>query len=532
MAIGVSLALSAQQSTLVELNGNWKFSKGDNMKWARPGFDDKKWDNAIVPTWDWEKGYDGYGWFRKDFLLQEKETYFFNLGQADDDCEVYFNGVLLPLYVSRKPKNDNADTSHYNQWKKYRSYYIPRKLVNAGKKNTLAIRVWDTDAEGGIRYGSVYISNTVFYNRLPVQLEGNWLKKDGSNEWLIGLYDNKVVYKSEMWEYGAITEKDGGYSITLKNNSKTEHLRITDDNGSGDYFIGADEEHMELCSLHETYKLAADTAAVKQAYLHPGRGSGKGFYRGWIKGYTSAMGNELYIQVSTPFSNSERSGTDMAETTYTQMDVTTTINSDGSFSADMGNLSGPATAYLRGMRIAATPVYLEPDKSVFQVVDPEEFKIYVTPEYYARERRTMYMGDLAMENKLQLYIDQLLNAPDNGRDVWDRFTYTAALYAGSGRVSDEMMNNVVYCIARKCKQYNDVAALRRAKIWAAKVVLSTPDSHVYNNTFNIVLQELGEHLEGLEYLVKALSIAEKDNKQDFVKAYKQSIKEYISEMLK
>src|ERR1700748_494594 len=104
MAMGVSLALSAQQSTLVELNGNWKFTRGDNMKWGRPDFDDKKWDNAIVPSWDWEPGYDGYGWFRKDFLLPEKETYFFNLGQVDDDCEVYFNGVLLPLYVSHKPK--------------------------------------------------------------------------------------------------------------------------------------------------------------------------------------------------------------------------------------------------------------------------------------------------------------------------------------------------------------------------------------------------------------------------------------------
>src|SRR5690242_16244351 len=99
MAIGLSHALLAQSNTIIELNGNWKFSKGDNMKWAKPGFNDSKWETAIIPVWDWDKDYNGYGWYRKDFLLTEKETYFFNLGQVDDDCEVYFNGELLPLYV-------------------------------------------------------------------------------------------------------------------------------------------------------------------------------------------------------------------------------------------------------------------------------------------------------------------------------------------------------------------------------------------------------------------------------------------------
>ncbi|MBN9382236.1 MAG: hypothetical protein J0H74_15815 [Chitinophagaceae bacterium] len=530
LAIGVSCALSAQKATIIELNGNWNFSRGDNMKWAKPSFNDSKWENAIIPTWDWIPGYDGYGWYRKDFLLSEKETYFFNLGQVDDDCQVYFNGELLSLYVSPKPKNDNADTSRYNQWKKYRCYYIPKKLVKPGKKNTLAIRVWDTGDQGGIRYGSIFISNTVFYNQLPLQLAGDWFKKDGSNEWYVGFYNNNVVYKGGIWEYESITTKDGGYNITLSGKGQKEYLYVRDDNGSGNYLLGPDEQHTQLCSLEKTYTTAIDTTRSKQAYYHANKGSGLAHYKGWIKNYTSALGHEVYIQINTPYTITGKYAGEMKE--YTQRDITTEVQPDGSFSVDIDDVPGPIIAYLRGLRIAATPVYLEPDKTVFQVIDPEEFKIYVTPEWYARQRRTLYMGDLAIENQLQLYTDWINTAPNAGRDVWDRLQYIASQYAAGSHVSDMEMNDVVSCIAGHYKQYNDTASLRTAKLWAAKVLQSSPDNHQFNNTFNIVLQNLGEHLEGLEYLVKALQIAEKDNKPEYVKAYKESIKEYIAEMLK
>ena len=534
LAIGFSHVLPAQTNTITELNGNWKFSKGDNMKWAKANFNDSKWDNAIIPSWDWDKDYNGYGWFRKDFLLSDKTNYFFNLGQVDDDCEVYFNGELLPLYVSPKPKNDNADTSRYSQWKKYRSYYIPKKLVNANKKNTLAIRVWDTDAEGGIRYGSIFISNTVFINQLPLQLAGNWFRQDGSNDWYVGFYNNVVLYKGGLWNYDNISVQDGIYKITLTNKEKKEQLRITDENGSGNFFIGPDESHMHLCSLREHYNSTFDTLTAKQPYHHSGisDGSGIAHYHGWIKDYTSALGHEVYIQISTPYSTFTRTTNATIQSDYTQRDITTEIMPDGSFSVDVKDLAGPSVAYLRGVRIAAVPVYLVPGKTVFQVIDPEEFKIYVTDEWYARERRTLYMGDLALENRLRLYTDWLNTTSNASKDVWERFRYTAHQYAASGNAGDVLMNEVVSCVVHHYQQFDDVATLRSAKIWAARVLQASPDSHQYNNTFNTVLQSLGEHLEGLEYLVKALQIAEKDNKPQFVQTYKESIKQYITEMLK
>jgi len=517
MAMWVVISLHAQENTMIALNGNWKFIKGDNMRWARPGFNDKSWNNAIIPTWDWDKDYNGYGWFRKNFILPARETYFFNLGQVDDNCEVYFNGELLQLYISPRPKNDNADTSVYNQWKKYRSYYIPKKLVNVNKKNTIAIRVWDKDAEGGIRYGNIFVGNTVFYNQLPIQFEGNWLKKDGSNECYAGFYNNSVVYKGTLWNYGAISNKDSTYTITITNSDKTEHLVIAYDNAGGNCFIGPDDNHLQLCSLQETYEAIAD-ASGSQGYFHPDTVSGKAHYSGLIKNYTSVMGGEALLEIRGP--------------NNLPVEKRIKLNPDGSFAVDL-DLPGPDQVYLRPPGFnAAVPAYVEPGKVTFQVVDLEEFKIYVTPEYYARERRTMYMGDLVTENKLLMYINWLHTMQVGDKAVWNRFMYIADQYATSGRVSDIEMNDVVSCIADYYNKYNDVASLKKAKIWAAKVLLSSPENHQFNSTFNTVLQDLGEHLEGLQYLVKALYIAEKDDKPEFVKDYKEKIKQYISDMLR
>ena len=50
--------------------------------------------------------------------------------------------------------------------------------------------------------------------------------------------------------------------------------------------------------------------------------------------------------------------------------------------------------------------------------------------------------------------------------------------------------------------------------------------------FNIVLENLGVRLEGLQYLVKALDIAEKDKDQEYIDAYKQQVKQYVGNMIK
>ena len=80
LTILFALNTIAQNNGNIDLNGSWKVKKGDNPQWAKRKLKTKGWDEIIVPHWDWMPQYDGYGWFRKEFVLPRKEAYFFNLG--------------------------------------------------------------------------------------------------------------------------------------------------------------------------------------------------------------------------------------------------------------------------------------------------------------------------------------------------------------------------------------------------------------------------------------------------------------------
>jgi hypothetical protein len=515
----ITLALgSYAQKTTIELNNTWKFKKGDNPKWSKTKVNTDKWDERPLPLWDWDQNYLGYGWFRKEVELPKEEVYFFNLGQVDDDCEVYFNGELLKLYVSARPGNDNADTSKWNQWKKYRSYYIPAKLVNTNKKNSIAVRVWNTlGGQGGIRYGSMFIGSTVFYNQLPVELQGNWLKTDGSNEWLIGFYNNKVAYKGKVWDYGAVKKEEDGFNISLVNGQQTETVFAKTDAAAGTSFIGTNSKNVQLYSLGETSKPITGEGKV-QNYTQTDTTAGQAYFSGYIKDFTPVKGIDAVIELRAM--NSTQS-----------FERRMPINADGTFSADI-QLKGPHLLVLHLPNTQESiPAYLAPGKKTFMSVDPEEFKIRVTDEFYNRDRPTLYMGDVVLENKLVMQMNWLNSLVTNDKKIWDKFVYTAGLYAAEGHVNNQL-NDIAAYVAQNYSKYRDTDALKNAKIWSARTLMAAPENHAFNSTFNSILQNLGEHLEGLQYLVKALHIAEKNNNAEYVRLYKQQIKQYVADMIK
>lgn len=55
---------------VLNLEGTWKFTIGDDPAWASPDYDDKNWDYVYVPR-NWESNgfidYNGYAWYRKVF---------------------------------------------------------------------------------------------------------------------------------------------------------------------------------------------------------------------------------------------------------------------------------------------------------------------------------------------------------------------------------------------------------------------------------------------------------------------------------
>ncbi len=137
------------------LQGNWKFSKGDNLAWAKNNFDDKNW-KTIDATKAWEQqgygNYDGYAWYRLSFIISSADKtkamysngFTLNLDVFDDANEIYFNGYFIDGHGKLPPESISA-------WNAKRIMTIPVSKIKWDKENTVAVRIYDNGGDGGLR---------------------------------------------------------------------------------------------------------------------------------------------------------------------------------------------------------------------------------------------------------------------------------------------------------------------------------------------------------------------------------------------
>jgi len=197
---------------VVNLAGDWSFSVGDNPKWATPGFDSENWEKIKVPS-SWENqgfhGYDGYAWYRNTFELPEKyrdKFLYLFLGYVDDVDQVFINGKMVGFSGSFPPDYNTA----YNI---FRRYPVPNKDLNFDGKNTIAVRVYDYELEGGILSGDIgiYTAGNIFQN--SVMLIGTWKFNTGDSlAWKNQTYNDsswKKIIVPAYWENQGYPEYDG-----------------------------------------------------------------------------------------------------------------------------------------------------------------------------------------------------------------------------------------------------------------------------------------------------------------------------------
>jgi len=158
---------------VIDLKGEWRFEIGDNQDFARPNFNDSKWEKMKVPS-RWEDqgfpGYDGYAWYRISFKAPQKmQTHhlYLKLGRIDDVDRVYLNGVFVGGRGVLPPNYRTA----YNI---KRCYPIPEGIIKPGRKNVLAVKVYDKHGAGGIYKGDVGIYSRKNYVDLSIDLSGKW----------------------------------------------------------------------------------------------------------------------------------------------------------------------------------------------------------------------------------------------------------------------------------------------------------------------------------------------------------------------
>ena len=146
-------------SSSVELNGPWKFHKGDDVQWAQPGFNDSGWasvdltpppgsydpflgTSGFMPGWTalGSRGYWGYAWYRLQINVQYDPG--LSAGglkikmpnDVDDAYQVFVNGQQIGEFG----KFTKSGVTTYLSLP--RAYALPKE-VNSGPI-TVAIRVW------------------------------------------------------------------------------------------------------------------------------------------------------------------------------------------------------------------------------------------------------------------------------------------------------------------------------------------------------------------------------------------------------
>ncbi len=141
------------------LRGTWKFAIGDDPRRSSLAYDDLGWKDVLVPAY-WEtqgmKGYDGFGWYRREFVLDPRlrgASLLLLLGKIDDVDEVWFNGRRIGK-TGHMPGEGGRIFGSEN-YLTLRAYAIPSQLINSDGRNVIAVRVYDTFYHGGIYQGPV-----------------------------------------------------------------------------------------------------------------------------------------------------------------------------------------------------------------------------------------------------------------------------------------------------------------------------------------------------------------------------------------
>jgi len=142
-------ALYAGPTRIAALPATWRLRPGDDAAWSAAELDDSTWE-PIEAGSPWEgagrEGLDGFAWYRVRFTAPRRPPLgplVLDLGRIDDCDESFVNGQRVGATGAMPP--------HYeSRWQAYRRYAVPRELVRWGRKNVVAIRVYDGGGPGGL----------------------------------------------------------------------------------------------------------------------------------------------------------------------------------------------------------------------------------------------------------------------------------------------------------------------------------------------------------------------------------------------
>lgn len=143
-------------------------------------------------------------------------------------------------------------------------------------------------SEGAFKIFGIEINSSKRQSILPEEMEGNWLKTDGSNEWTFGFYDKLAIYKNDFWQYQSVLKQGKSIRMVLKNGKQivTLNLLPVADNKM---MISDGKSQMLAYSRKKTtrsdYKVKSEPAFTLLPF-----GQKETTLQGYMKGYSPKLG--------------------------------------------------------------------------------------------------------------------------------------------------------------------------------------------------------------------------------------------------
>jgi thiol-disulfide isomerase/thioredoxin len=217
---------------------------------------------------------------------------------------------------------------------------------------------------------------------IPEEIQGNWFKTDGSNEWVYGIFDDIVIYKSEIWNNVLLKNKGKSYQLTLRNDAHQESvfIKLKKEN----ILIGDTPDNMELYSKNETanpdYVLKND-----DEYKQPVFKFDTAIYKGYVNGYHPKMGATGIIYANNIL-------------TQQQDSYILEIESDGSFYCEIPMIH-PQDVYLRLLSMNES-IFLEPATETFHCINLPAYTAINSDKKQVgnQDKKSLFMGDLSRLN--------------------------------------------------------------------------------------------------------------------------------------
>jgi DUF1680 family protein len=176
-----SSSLHAQPTVIAR---DWRFKTGDSLQWAAPTYKDAHWDNMKAGLWWAHAGYDysGFAWYRKQVIIPsslkptvESLGYLkFSLGQIQDADQAFLNGQLIGQTGSFSPFE--------GRWGEPRTYFVKTDQVRWDAPNTIAVRVYGPNNNGGMHTGPYFFEPYKITFKDFVSMKGQSTAEEGKNE--------------------------------------------------------------------------------------------------------------------------------------------------------------------------------------------------------------------------------------------------------------------------------------------------------------------------------------------------------------